>query len=301
LETTNWKLETGNWKPDMLSDQNHDPVPDAIEMPASTYWPLVLAFGITLLCAGLVTHFAVSAVGLLLILRAAVGWFKDVFPMEKHELVPVLPASQRAEPIKVSSRSVARLHAGVASHRVRVPAAFHPYSTGVTGGLAGGVAMAMVACLYGFVAHGSIWYPINLLAAVALPSLAEADLEQLTAFNGMAFIIALLCHVAISSLVGLLFAVLLPMLPSRRAAFWGSFFSPILWSALVGATLNLINPVLNARIDWVWFVASQIAFGMVTGYFVHHSRMVETMQTWPLAARAGLRTRGQVHENEGEE
>jgi hypothetical protein len=285
----------------MLSDKNKDPLPDAIEMPASTYWPLVLAFGITLLCAGLVTHFAVSVVGLLLMLRAAVGWFRDIFPVEKHELVHLYPESQRAEPIKVSSRSVARLSAGVANHRVRIPARFHPYSTGIRGGLAGGVAMAMVACLYGFIAHGSIWYPVNLLAAVALPSLAEADLEQLKAFNGAAFIIALFCHAAISSLVGLLFAVLLPMFPSRRAAFWGSFFTPILWSALVGATLNLINPVLNARIDWVWFVASQIAFGMVTGYIVHHSKMVETMQTWPLAARAGLETRSQAHENEGEE
>ncbi len=285
----------------MLSDKNKEQVPAAIEMPAPTYWPLVLAFGITLLSAGLVTHIAVSAIGLLLTLRAAVGWFKDIFPVEKHEPVPVVPESQRAEPIKTSSRSVARLQAGVANHRVRIPATFHPYSTGIRGGLAGGVAMAIVACLYGLIAHGSIWYPVNLLAAVALPSLAKADLEQLKAFNGMAFILAILCHAAISSLVGLLFAVLLPMLPSRRAAFWGSFFSPILWSALVGATLNLINPVLNARIDWVWFVASQIAFGMVTGYIVHHSKMVETMQTWPLAARAGLETRGDVHGNKGEE
>jgi hypothetical protein len=284
-----------------MPDQNNDQVPDAIEMPAPTYWPMVLALGITLLCAGLVTQVAVSAIGLLLTLRAAVGWFKDIFPIEKHERVPMLPESQRAEPIKVSARSVARLQAGVASHRVRIPAAIHPYSSGVTGGLGGGVAMAMVACLYGFIAHGSIWYPVNLLAAVALPAIAKADLAQLKAFDSTTFIIALLCHVTISSLVGLLFAVLLPMLPTRRAAFWGSFFSPILWSALVWATLDLINPTLNARIDWVWFVASQIAFGMVTGYLVHHSKMVETMQTWPLAARAGLEARGVIHEREEEE
>jgi hypothetical protein len=284
----------------MSSDQNKDQVRDAIEMPAPTYWPMVLAFGIALLCVGLVTQVAVSAVGLLLTLRAAVGWFRDLFPVEKHEQVSVLPESRRAEPIKVSSRSVARLQAGVASHRVRIPAQFHPYSTGIRGGLVGGVAMAMVACLYGLIGHGSIWYPVNLLAAVALPSMAQADLEQLKAFNSTAFIIALLCHVAISSLVGLLFAVLLPMLPSRRAAFWGSFFSPILWSALVWATLGLINPALNARIDWAWFIASQIAYGMVTGYLVHHSKMVETMQTWPLGARAGLEARG-VDEGKGEE
>lgn|SRR5262245_48746967 len=285
----------------MPSDQNKERVPDAIVVPAPTYWPMVLAFGITLLYAGLVTQFAVSVVGLLLIVRAAVGWFKDLFPVEKHEQVPVVPESQRAQPIKVSSRSVARLQAGVASHRVRIPAKYHPYSSGIKGGLAGGVAMAIVACLYGLIAHGSIWYPVNLLAAIAIPSMAKADLAQLKAFDSTAFILGLITHAAFSCLVGLLFAVLLPMLPSRRAAFWGSFFSPIFWSGLLWATLSLIDPTLNARIDWVWFVASQIAFGMVTGYIVHHSKMVETMQTWPLAARAGLEFRGGSHEKGEEE
>jgi hypothetical protein len=62
--------------------------------------------------------------------------------------------------------------------------------------------------------------------------------------------------------------------------------------------LRLINPALNARIDWIWFIASQVAFGMVTGYIVHHSKMVETMQAWPLAARAGIEAPGVMSERE---
>jgi len=158
--------------------------------------------------------------------------------------------------------------------------------------------MAVVACLYGIVAYHSVWYPINLLAAAAVPSLAQADLAQLTAFNGTGFVVALISHAVFSILVGLLFAVLLPMLPSRRAAFWGSLISPVLWSALIWATLRLINPALDTRIDWIWFIASQIAFGTVTGYIVHHSKMVETMQTWPLAARAGIEAPGVMEERE---
>ncbi len=34
------------------------------------------------------------------------------------------------------------------------------------GGLAGSIAMAVLACAYGVLKVGSIWYPINLLAAV---------------------------------------------------------------------------------------------------------------------------------------
>src|SRR5262249_25046644 len=95
-------------------------------------------------------------------------------------------------------------------------------------------------------------------------------------------------HATVSVLVGLLFAVLLPMLPSRRSAFWGSLMAPLFWSALLWATLKLINPALNARIDWGWFIASQVAFGLAAGYVGHRTKTVETMQTWPLAARAGL-------------
>src|SRR5262249_39678978 len=107
-------------------------------------------------------------------------------------------------------------------------------------------------------------------------------------------------HGVISLLVGLLYAVLLPMLPSRFAAFWGSLLAPLLWTALISAMLRLINPALNERIDWIWFLASQVAYGMVTGYVVAHTKMVETVQTWPLAARAGIEAVGVMHEREEE-
>ena len=279
----------------MATEQQKEHVPGTLAMPAPTAWPFVTALGITLLCAGLVTHPAVSVVGLVLALRGAAGWFREVLPTAQHEVVRVRSVELRAAPVKVSPRTVARLTAGVAGHRVRIPARVHPYSSGLKGGLVGGVAMALVACAYGLIAHRSLWYPINLLAAAALPSLAHADLAQLTTFNSTAFVMAVMVHGVMSLLVGLLFAILLPMLPSRRTAFWSSLVSPLLWSALIWATLRLINPALDARIDWLWFIASQIAFGMTAGYVIHHTETVETMQTWPLVARAGIEAPGLLH------
>ena len=284
----------------MATEQKQEQAPGNIALPAPTAWPFITAAGLTLLAAGLVTQAVLSVVGLILAVRGAVGWFRDVLPVEQHELVRVRLLEQRARPIAPASRAVLQFQPGVAGHRVRIPAEIHPYSSGIKGGILGGIAMAIVACVYGVIAHRSIWYPINLLAAAAVPSLARADLAQLTAFNGTGFIVGLISHGVLSILVGLLFAVLLPMLPSRRAAFWGSLISPLLWSALIWATLRLIDPALNARIDWIWFIASQIAFGMTTGYVVHHSKMVETMQTWPLAARAGIEAPGVMSER-GEE
>ena len=60
-----------------------------IHLPAPTAWPIVLAFGITLLFAGLVTNVAVSVLGLILAVPAAVGWFRNVLPIEAHVIVPL--------------------------------------------------------------------------------------------------------------------------------------------------------------------------------------------------------------------
>jgi hypothetical protein len=49
---------------------------------------------------------------------------------------------------------------------------------------------------------------------------------------------------------------------------------------------------LNARVDWPWFIASQIAFGLAAGFVVARAQPVATMQTWPLAARAGVEATG---------
>jgi len=279
----------------MDSEENREK--KTIQMPARTFWPMILAFGITLLGAGLVTTTAVSLVGFLLLFFAMVGWWHELLPVDKHEEVPLLPGLPG---IKASPRTVIQLKPGEGGHRVRIPAEIHPYSSGIKGGFVGAVAMAIVACAYGLIFHGSIWYPINLLAAAALPSMANANLAQLKAFDATAFAIAFFSHGILSILVGVVYAVLLPMLPLRYAPYYCSFVAPFFWTALVWASLDLINPTLNARIAWPWFIASQVAFGATCGYVVARSSKIETMQTWPLAARAGLEAPGIMHEREDE-
>ena len=273
----------------MASEERAPQVPETIAMPAPTVWPLVTALGITLGCAGLVTHMVVSVVGLVLFLRGLVGWWRDVLPVEKHEAVPVPPPERRAAPVQTQFHTVARLHLGEGSHRVHIPAKIHPYSAGIKGGIVGGIAMAVVAVAYGIIAYGSPWYPINLLAAVAVPVSRHLSLEELKAFHGLALVVACISHGVLSLLVGLLYAAMLPMLP-RHPAFWGGLMTPLMWTGLIWAFLDVINPTLNQHIDWRWFIASQVAFGMIGGFVIARSERIETMQTWPMAARAGLET-----------
>ena len=147
--------------------------------------------------------------------------------------------------------------------------------------------MAIVACAYGWYAYDSIWYPINLLAATPMASMAQADLAGLKAFQLGPFIIAFISHGIISIFVGLLFSVLLPMLP-HQSMFWGAFTAPLFWTGLIYATLKLINPTLNDHIDWWWFIASQMAFGLTAGFVVSRSDWVKTRQSASLLERAGI-------------
>ncbi len=272
----------------------------SIVLPAPTFWPLVLAFGITLLFAGALTQWSISVVGLIIAFRGAVGWWHNVIPQEEHEEVPIDPALRPA-PILVEQRSVVRLRAGEQGHRVRIPERIHPYSSGLWGGLAGGAAMAALAGLYGLVAQHSIWYPVNLLAGVVIPGMGNESLEQLRHFQPLAFFAALIGHIIISILVGIVYAVILPMFP-KYAPFWAGILMPLFWSGLVATTLNVINPAMNQRISWPWFVVAQLGFGLVGGFFIARSTSIKTMQSWSLAERAFVEAPGLAeHEKESGE
>jgi hypothetical protein len=258
-----------------------------VEQPAPTAWPMVMAFAITLGFAGLVTHAIVSVVGVLLTVAAGVGWWRQVLPETQVEHIPVPSPAERVIPILSPRLAVGGLALGEAGHRMRIPVDVQPVSAGIKGGMVGGAAMAVIALAYGAIVQRSMWYPVNLLAAVAMPRMAQATTAELHAFDRTAFVLGTITHASISVLAGLLYAVILPMLPRRRML-WGGLVAPILWTGFVWAMLGVINPVLNARVDWAWFVASQIVYGLATGYVVARAEPIGTMQTWPLAARAGV-------------
>ena len=160
--------------------------------------------------------------------------------------------------------------------------------------------MAGLACLYGLIVQQSIWYPVNLLAGVIMPSIGTETTEQLRAFDGLAFAAALAGHGVISILVGLIYAVILPMFP-KYAPLWAGILMPLFWSGLIATILGLVNPALNQRVSWPWFVACQLAFGLVGGFVIARSTQIHTMQSWRLAERAFLRAPGMQPPNEGDD
>ena len=151
--------------------------------------------------------------------------------------------------------------------------------------------MAVLAVLHGIILHGSPWYTINILAATAMADLAHADTATLSSFIPAAFVVALIIHASASILVGLLYGVMLPMFP-RYPAFWAAIVAPLLWTGLLWSSLNVINPLLEARIEWRWFILCQIAFGAVAGFVVNQTERVHTLQHLSFAVRTGIEAPG---------
>jgi hypothetical protein len=282
---------------DLPAESGVDEVTETVALPAPTAWPIVLAFGITLIFAGLLTTASVSILGAILAVRGSVGWFREVLPHEKHEAVPVLAG---APPAVTTHPHVTRVDSEAHElHRARLPLEIYPVSAGVKGGLAGGVAMAVLAVAYGVVVQHSIWYPINLLATGFLPGSA-ATTAALSAFHWDSFIIASLIHLITSLLVGLLYGAMLPMFP-RRPILLGGVIAPILWTGLIHSVIDYINPLLNHRIDWLWFVISQMGFGLVAGLVVSRQHRIATWQHLPFLIRAGIEAPGVMHQRNDED
>jgi hypothetical protein len=261
---------------------------ETINLPAPTPWPIVFAFGVTLLFAGLLTSASVSILGAILSVTGCVGWFRNVLPQEKEETIR---AKAEATAVFTLRRQIERLAVAPELPRALLPLETYPVSAGVKGGLAGGVAMAVCACLYGFLRQGSIWYPINLLAATVYSQSLEFGTTSLSAFHLNSFSLALLIHLLSSLLVGLLYGAMLPMFP-RRPILLGGIIAPILWTGLLYSILGVLDPLLDKLISWPWFVASQFAFGIVAGLVVVRQQRVHTYQFVPFLMRAGIEAPG---------
>jgi hypothetical protein len=276
----------------------HHPQQVEVVLPSPTAWPFFLAVGASLLFAGLLTNASVSILGAILFVAAAVGWFRQVLPHEHHVSVE---ATVPAEAEALAAPEVLKVAAAEKIQRAWLPLKVYPVVAGVRGGLAGGVAMAIIAILYGVIFAHSIWYPINLVAGSLYSAGAMPSTEALMHFNAVWLLFALALHLTVCTLVGLLYGAMLPMLPGRPIL-WGGILAPSLWTGLVYSILNFVNPLLDQKINWYWFAASQVAFGVVAGLVVVRHNKQWTTENIPLAMRAGIEAPGLIQErHDGDE
>lgn len=264
-------------------------------MPASTAWPIILAFGVTLCFASLVTSAGVGIAGLVLLGCGIRGWARQVLPEEQHEMAPT--AARRSVPSSARTK-VAHIQVSE-NHRAFLPVESYPIIAGLRGGVAGGIVMIFPALLFGYLTQHSIWYAVNLLGGAGVGHWANATTADIAAFHWNGLLIATMIHVAICTLIGLLYGAMLPMWP-RRPILLGGIVAPLLWTGFVHSILGFVNPAFNARISWVWFTLSEILFGIVAGSVVARSGKIRTHQTLPFILRMGIEAKEFQSPKEGE-
>jgi hypothetical protein len=265
-----WELQTMTGPLDSTSGSHAPVTPESVEMPRATAWPIVLALGITLLGAGLATNLALSLVGAVLFAFGLGGWIGQLLPGRGHMHEALVEPASRPRPIIEHPGMVDRLRPGMAGHRFQVPEKVHPISAGVKGGLVGGLVMPIPALAYGLLSGHGLWFPVNLLAGMAVPGISGATEAQLEQFQLGALILAIVIHATLSLTFGLLFGVISPTLPPLPGGpvIAGGVLMPLLWTGFCYGFMGIINPLLQEFVSWPWFIASQVVYGLAMSVVV---------------------------------
>ena len=268
----------------------------SIHLPAPTAWPFMMALGLTLVFASLVTSAGLAYLGAILTVVSIVGWFRQVLPHEAHEDVEVTDEVVVFEP---AAERVARIEVG-GTHRAQLPLETFPITSGIIGGIAGGIAMVIPAEIYGIIRFHSIWYVVNLLGGAGVGTWVNPTVEQMSHFNLGAFITANIIQGATTLLVGLLYGAMLPIWP-KHPMLLGGIIAPAAWTGLLHSVIGIVNPFLADHIDWWSFAAAQVIFGLVAGYVVTKKGKIKRLRQAPLAVRLGVESPGLMGERDGDE
>src|SRR5262245_42866844 len=132
----------------------------AFEMPRDTAAPIVVSLGLVLCGAGLAMGLILLVVGAAVLCVGLGMWLGQLLPGGGHVQEVVTPAASPA--VAARPQRVEKLAAGKPGYRLRLPEKVHPISSGIKGGIVGGIIMPLPALAYGVWSGHGIWYVINL-------------------------------------------------------------------------------------------------------------------------------------------
>lgn len=170
------------------------------------------------------------------------------------------------------------------------PAEIYPYHAGIVGGFIGGIGMALTGMIAGIVIGRGPWYPVNLLAAAAVPTFQAMSPEQLTAFSLSGLFVGTILHFTISITIGLLFGIMLPMFPGHPVG-WSIIAGGIMWIFASVVMLPLLNPKMSELVNIPSFIIAHFAYTILLGVTISRYKKVPAQLIRPASIypyRAGV-------------
>lgn len=244
-----------------------------IEMPKPTVWPMIVSLGLGLVGWG----FAVGAesfavVGGFLFLLGLWKWFEILVCGTGREFEPT--TQPKPMPIEAMPGTVEKAGGGF---RPRLPQKRYPVTSGIKGGLVGGLLMPIPAEAWSLLSGHGLWYPVNLLDGLVLPGVDHFSVPELEQFRPWLFVLGLFIHVVMSTVIGLAFGVLLPLIPTRWwwQLVFGGLVLPCVWTGFSGGLMGIANPALREHVDWYWFAVSQFVFAIAATLVVLRSEKLD--------------------------
>jgi hypothetical protein len=142
--------------------------------------------------------------------------------------------------------------------------------------------MAVPAVLWATVSGHGFWYPVNVLAGMVLPGVGNAEPADLARFHVEWFLAAGALHAVLSMGFGVLFALVIPRLPPIPAPLaWGGLVLPLVWTAVSYGLMGVVNPALQDRVNWFWFIVTQFVFGVTAAVVVLRSEIIHIPPAGP--------------------
>jgi uncharacterized membrane protein YagU involved in acid resistance len=125
----------------------------------------------------------------------------------------------------------------------------------------------MVGIIAGLVIGRGPWYPINLLAAIAVRNFQTMTPEQLSQFSLSGLFVGTVLHLTISIVIGFIFAVVLSYLPGHPLI-WSLIGGGILWIFADVVLLLPLNPIMASLVNVPSFLIAHVAYTSVLGLWV---------------------------------
>jgi hypothetical protein len=157
-----------------------------------------------------------------------------------------------------------------------------PLVGGAIAGVVGGLLMPIPAFFWALLTDHGIWYPINLLAGTVLPGLGAQPRQELEHFHADYFTAAVIIHALFSVGFGVLYGFVLTKLPEVPGPLsWGGVLMPLLWTGASYGLMGVMNPALQGKVSWRWFVVSQFIFGLAAAWVVLRSALITVPPVGP--------------------